>query len=139
MRLIDADKWIDDLNKIVSDENMPKAAKTWAVGMITEIKNQMSEQTKEYKYYAAVLKAELGNEAQKQLSEQVKELRKYANPDLYAKGTVYPSVIRLLSQAADTIEALSKTGYGKYGAVEVDFVQKKSTDEAAGCCPRITM
>lgn len=40
------------------------------------------------------------------ISEQVKELRKKA---IYINemGTTYPSVIRLLNEAADTIEALS--------------------------------
>lgn len=37
MRLIDADTWIEELNQIISDEENPKGAKEWAVGMIAAI------------------------------------------------------------------------------------------------------
>lgn len=40
MRFVDADIWIKGLNKIILDDEMPKSAKEWAVGMIAEIKNQ---------------------------------------------------------------------------------------------------
>ncbi len=40
------------------------------------------------------------------ISEQVKELREKANY-INEMGTTYPSVIRLLNEAADTIESLS--------------------------------
>ncbi len=37
MRLVDADKWIKRLNRIVQDENSSKSEKDYAIFLISEI------------------------------------------------------------------------------------------------------